>query len=250
MTAHAIVYAPIGQASRSELVVERLSNAILAGLLEADEQLPNEADLSRMLGVSPVTVREALNTLRMRNLIDTRRGRNGGSFVCKMSAGMLLAQHPLKLASSAYLADLGEWHCAVISHSARLAAQRSTNQDLLRFEKVVDAFGATEQAEERAHADMRCLLALAANAQSARLANQVLMIQAEWAPLVAALYQYTNAHEQVVAAYQQLVLALRQNDADQACMQAQHMIYLLTDQLLACKVKLDADTSLQQSHLA
>lgn len=250
MTAHAIVYAPIGQASRSELVVERLSNAILAGLLEADEQLPNEADLSRMLGVSPVTVREALNTLRMRNLIDTRRGRNGGSFVCKMSAGMLLAQHPLKLASSAYLADLGEWHCAVISHSARLAAQRSTNQDLLRFEKVVDAFGATEQAEERAHADMRCLLALAANAQSARLANQVLMIQAEWAPLVAALYQYTNAHEQVVVAYQQLVLALRQNDADQACMQAQHMIYLLTDQLLACKVKLDADTSLQQSHLA
>lgn len=250
MTAHAIVYAPIGQASRSELVVERLSNAILAGLLEADEQLPNEADLSRMLGVSPVTVREALNTLRMRNLIDTRRGRNGGSFVCKMSAGMLLAQHPLKLASSAYLADLGEWHCAVISHSTRLAAQRSTAQELLRFEHAVEAYAATEHAEERAHADMRCLLALAANAQSARLANQVLMIQAEWAPLVATLYQYTSAHEQVVEAYRQVAQALRKTDAEQAATLAQNMIYLLTDQLLACKVKLDAETALSQPHLA
>ena len=249
MTAHAIVYAPIGQASRSELVVERLSNAILAGLLEADEQLPNEADLSRMLGVSPVTVREALNTLRVRNLIDTRRGRNGGSFVCKMSAGMLLAQHPLKLASSAYLADLGEWHCAVISHSARLAAQRSTSQEIRRFEQAVEAYAATTLAEERAHADMRCLLALAANAQSARLANQVLMIQAEWAPLVAALYQYTTVHEQVVVAYRHLAETLHQTDAEQAGALAQNMIYLLTDQLLACKVKLDAETSIPQSRL-
>jgi len=36
MTAHAIVYAPIGQGTRSEQVVERLSNAIVAGLLHAD----------------------------------------------------------------------------------------------------------------------------------------------------------------------------------------------------------------------
>ena len=66
MTAHTVIYAPIGQATRSEQVVERLGNAIIAGLLEANEQLPNEADLSRLMGVSPVTVREALNTLRVK----------------------------------------------------------------------------------------------------------------------------------------------------------------------------------------
>lgn len=55
MTAHAIVYAPIGQGTRSEQVVERLSNAIVAGLLHADEQLPNENELSRLMGIGNPT---------------------------------------------------------------------------------------------------------------------------------------------------------------------------------------------------
>ncbi|MCU0188629.1 FadR/GntR family transcriptional regulator, partial [Citrobacter freundii] len=82
MSAYTIIFAPIAQATRSEQVVERLENAIISGLLKSNEQLPNEADLARLMGVSPITVREALNTLRVKGLIDTRRGRNGGSFVC------------------------------------------------------------------------------------------------------------------------------------------------------------------------
>jgi len=156
MTAHAIVYAPIGQGTRSEQVVERLSNAIVAGLLHPDEQLPNENELSRLMGVSPVTVREALNTLRARQLIDTRRGRNGGSFVCPVPAQMMHDRHPLRLATPGDLADLGELHCAVIGHSAKLAAQRSTADDHRRLAQEIDQFEAAKAAQARAQADMRC----------------------------------------------------------------------------------------------
>ncbi|MFH4284789.1 GntR family transcriptional regulator, partial [Acinetobacter baumannii] len=96
----------------------------------SNEQLPNEADLARLMGVSPITVREALNTLRVKGLIDTRRGRNGGSFVCELPSDLLLNQHPLRQASNEYLADLGEFHSAILSHSAYLAAQRTTEYEL------------------------------------------------------------------------------------------------------------------------
>ena len=69
MFTHAVIFAPLGQATRSEQVVDRLKNAIVTGLLEANEQLPNEAELAKLMGVSHITIREALNTLRNKNLI-------------------------------------------------------------------------------------------------------------------------------------------------------------------------------------
>ena len=58
MITHAVIFAPIGQASRSDQIVQRLTNAIVTGLLEPHEQLPNESDLARMMGVSHITIRE------------------------------------------------------------------------------------------------------------------------------------------------------------------------------------------------
>lgn len=240
MTAHAIVYASIGQGTRSEQVVERLSNAIVAGLLHADEQLPNENELSRLMGVSPVTMREALNTLRARQLIDTRRGRNGGSFVCPVPAQMMHDRHPLRLATPGDLADLGELHCAVVGHSAKLAAQRSTADEHQRLAREIDQFQAAADPQARAQADMRCLLMLATHAQSARLANQELAIQAEWAPLVASIYPHAALHTGIVGAYRRLQAALLAGDeaASSAC--AQDMIGIQTDHLLEHKLRLDA----------
>ncbi|PPA77893.1 GntR family transcriptional regulator [Achromobacter spanius] len=240
MTAHAIVYAPIGQGTRSEQVVERLSNAIVAGLLHPDEQLPNENELSRLMGVSPVTVREALNTLRARQLIDTRRGRNGGSFVCPVPAQMMHDRHPLRLATPGDLADLGELHCAVIGHSAKLAARRSTADDHRSLAQEIDQFEAAKAAQARAQSDMRCLLLLATHAQSARLANQELEIQAEWAPLVAALYPHGSVHAEMVAAYRRLQAALQAGDDLAGSALALDMISTQTDHLLEHKLRLDA----------
>ncbi|MDE9567411.1 GntR family transcriptional regulator, partial [Xenorhabdus bovienii] len=80
-------------------------------------------------------------------------------------------------------------HCAVIGHSARLAAQRSTLDELRKLEQLIDSFEVATQPDIRIQTDMRCLLTLASQSQSARLANQELAIQAEWTPLMALLYR-------------------------------------------------------------
>ncbi len=60
-------------------IVEGISRLILAGALPPGQRLPSETELSRDLGISPMTARQALNTLMEQGLI--RRQRGVGSFV-------------------------------------------------------------------------------------------------------------------------------------------------------------------------
>ncbi|MEZ5190030.1 MAG: winged helix-turn-helix domain-containing protein [Schumannella sp.] len=80
-SASAVVFAPLDGSGRAELVERRLTDAIVLGLLADGERLPSESDMAKRLGVATVTAREALESLRLKGLVETRRGRDGGSFV-------------------------------------------------------------------------------------------------------------------------------------------------------------------------
>ena len=68
--------APMG---RADEIVQRITEAIHLGLLDDGERLPVEVDLAAQFGVAPMTVPEALATLREQGLVETRRGRSWGS---------------------------------------------------------------------------------------------------------------------------------------------------------------------------
>jgi transcriptional regulator, GntR family len=76
--------------------------------------MPSESELALQLGVATVTLREALVVLRQRGLIETRRGRNGGSFVCapvELPEALLLQR--LRDMSGPDLRDLGDEQTAI-----------------------------------------------------------------------------------------------------------------------------------------
>ena len=75
------LFAPLDEGGRAETVARRLAKAIRLGLLLDGERLPAESHLAGQFGVSTVTLREALASLRQMGLVETRRGRRGGSFV-------------------------------------------------------------------------------------------------------------------------------------------------------------------------
>ena len=75
------VFAPLDEGGRAGTVARRLAQAITLGLLLDGERLPAETQLAGQFGVSPVTLREALAELREAGLVETRRGRRGGSFI-------------------------------------------------------------------------------------------------------------------------------------------------------------------------
>lgn len=64
-----------------EYVVEQLRREILLGLITPGQALPAERQLAQLLSVGRATVQSAIAVLRQEGLVETRRGRGGGTFV-------------------------------------------------------------------------------------------------------------------------------------------------------------------------
>src|SRR6201992_2066180 len=80
------VFSPVPVRHAFEVTVERLGQSIRLGVLAAGEQLPPERELAATFGVSRVTLREAIKALRDGGLVESRRGRGGGTFVVSPKA--------------------------------------------------------------------------------------------------------------------------------------------------------------------
>ena len=184
-TGRQAVFAPLDDgAGRSEAVVRRLGSAIALGLIADGEQLPTEAELATSLGVATVTLREALSDLRQRGLVETRRGRAGGSFV-RVSEPALSALSRSRVAElgSADLRELGEFHAAVAGTAARLAAERASGQEIDRLSATLDSFQNAPTTAVRRRIEGRFYIDTAAAAQSVRLTRQEIELQSELAEL-------------------------------------------------------------------
>ena len=186
--ARSAMFAPLDQLGRAEAVAARLVDAITLGLLADAERLPSEAELAAQFGVSTVTVREALVVLRQRGLVETRRGRGGGSFVTAPAGGPSPSwQDSLRAVSLGELRDIGDHYAAIAGAAARLAADRSSTEDIQRLElATADLRSAT--GVEVARAERQFHLEVAAAAQSPRLTQEEVQLQRAcggllWLPL-------------------------------------------------------------------
>lgn len=76
-----VAFTPIEPLRAHEYVAEQLRHHIVLGLIPVGAALPTERDLAQMLRVGRNTIKAALHILEAENLIETRRGRTGGTFV-------------------------------------------------------------------------------------------------------------------------------------------------------------------------
>ncbi len=75
------VLGPVRSQNAFEETVERLLAVIKLGVVGPGERFPAERELAAMLGVSRITLREAIGDLRVAGYVESRRGRFGGTFV-------------------------------------------------------------------------------------------------------------------------------------------------------------------------
>jgi GntR family transcriptional repressor for pyruvate dehydrogenase complex len=214
--ARAALFAPLDQTGRAEAVTRRLVDAITLGLLADAEQLPTETELAAQFGVSTVTVREALVALRQHGLVETRRGRGGGSFV-RAPADSPVApwRERLRAVSLADLRDVGDHYIAVAGAAARLAAERSSAEDLVRLELAAeDIRAATGPAASRAERHFH--LEVAAAAQSPRLTHHELLLQGEQGGLLWLPIGHRDDPEAGYAVHRAIVGAIARGDGDLA----------------------------------
>ena len=75
------VLRPVRQGNAFEETVERLLTVIKLGMIAPGERFPAERELAVQLGISRLTLREALRELQEAGYVSSRRGRFGGTFV-------------------------------------------------------------------------------------------------------------------------------------------------------------------------
>lgn len=191
---------PLVRYGRADEVQRRLTEAIELGLYADGEQLPGEIELAGALGIAPVTLREALAGLRQAGLLETRRGRGGGTFVSlRQTVDERLRDH-LTRWSANELRDLGELHEAVAEATARLAVQRAESSDVARLEQHIHALRGASSSSARTVADSRFHIELASTSRSIRLTRSEMELQAQLAGLVWALGVDRDLDDRVAAA--------------------------------------------------
>ncbi|MFK0000722.1 FCD domain-containing protein [Paenarthrobacter sp. NPDC090522] len=180
-----LAFAPLETADRGEEVARRLRHAIELGVLEDGSQLPSESYLATRMGVSTLTLRAALAELRGLGLVETRRGKGGGSFV-KANTGDVARMQKQSVGTYSLedLRDLREFRAFLAGSAAAAAAERSSRLSLARLEYMSDEIRTSEHPADAIRADSKFHIELAASSGSVRLTRQEAELQAEVGPLI------------------------------------------------------------------
>ncbi len=207
------VLRPVREGNAFEATVEQLATSVRLGVFVAGEQLPPERELAETLGVSRTTLREAIAALREAGMVQTRRGRGGGTLVVYRApdpgARATDALAPGSGASSgmtaAQMRDALDFRRVVEPGAVALAATRDLTADQRAWlvASRQDVEHAADVAEHR-QADSRLHLALATVSGSDLLVAAVTQAQGALhemltaIPVLAPNISHSNAHHRAV----------------------------------------------------
>jgi GntR family transcriptional repressor for pyruvate dehydrogenase complex len=214
------VFVPVGGGDVTAQAVARLGQAIGMGLLRPGDRLPPETQLSRDLGISPVSLRGALTILRNAGLLETRRGRGGGTVVTEPDRP---PEPGGQLPEESELADLADYRCILEGGAAALAARRATPDQVEHLSALAAQMRHTDTFREWSEQDTLFHLLIADIIGSSRLMVEVGQLRAEvfrlsqLVPVTAEIVTLADReHAQVIAA-----IAIHDEDAARAAMVAQ-----------------------------
>jgi GntR family transcriptional regulator, transcriptional repressor for pyruvate dehydrogenase complex len=171
------LFSPVPVRNAFEVTIERLAQSIRLGVLVEGDRLPPERELADTFGVSRVTLREAIKALRDAGLVESRRGRGGGTFVAAPRRERIRSPDEIERAIGYNLDDVLSLRKVVEPGAAALAASRTLSaadrSSLLEYLRAaVDC-----EPSVRRRADSRLHLAIAALGGSALVTAVVADVQ-------------------------------------------------------------------------
>ena len=220
----AVVFSPLDGAGRAELVEQRLTDAIVAGVLRDGERPPSESELV---------------ALRDKGLVRTRRGRDGGSFVTHdRDASMRMIDDRVRALSRIELRDLSLHYAAIAGMAAEIAADRASEDDLASLIEIDARADLTTPGGAR-RAVGRFQLEVAAVSQSPRLVREELRLQAEAGPLLWLCLREQDSRDRSRTARLEVIQAIRDVQPERARRATTDHIASAVEWLIDEKVRLE-----------
>ena len=219
--------------SLAKQISENIRSAIMDGSLKVDDQLPTEEVLAKKFKVSRPTIREALKRLAAQNLIRSRRGPTGGTFVNRPSQEELRSS----LTESAMLmVSMGEFSLSEIAEArreleltcCRLAAECRKDEHLktMAAEIVRQSDPATTD-EEFCASDVRFHRALVDATGNPVLQFVMFAVIEALQPATNLVIFRFREREKIIAQHERIYASIKAKDADVAeAAMAEQMNYL------------------------
>lgn len=146
------MFQPIKNKKVYEHVIEQIQEMIMEGTLKKGDKLPSERELTEQLGVSRTSIREALRSLEIIGLIESKQGE--GNFI-KGDLDKVFME-PLSLMfmlNKDNPEDILELRMAIELEAAFLAAERITDSDIDELKILLDKLKETKDETQRAKLD-------------------------------------------------------------------------------------------------
>jgi GntR family transcriptional repressor for pyruvate dehydrogenase complex len=172
-----------------EACVEQLATLIRLGVYPRGSMLPSERELAGRLAVSRATLREAMAALRQAELVQTTRGRGGGTVVtlrpATPSARAASRRTPARRAA---WADTLDFRRIVEPGVSGLAASAQLSEKQVeRLETAHEAVATASGPAVHRQADSRFHLTIAALTDSSRLIEAVTSVQSTMHEMLSAI---------------------------------------------------------------
>jgi DNA-binding FadR family transcriptional regulator len=170
----AAVFRAVRTGNAFEETVERLLEGVKLGVYAPGDRLPPERELTRRLGISRITLREALRELAAAGYVETKRGRFGGTFIIRSPEPLVHAELTRTARDmGGQLDDALTFRRVVESGAAEMAARASLSMQ--QREHLAESLAATRACGAGGYrqADTRLHLAIADAAGSPLLTASV-----------------------------------------------------------------------------
>ncbi|MCG6863306.1 MAG: FadR family transcriptional regulator [Chromatiaceae bacterium] len=236
-----IDYKPLKTETLPKQIARQIRQAIVEGRLRADDRLPGEDELAERYGVSRPTIREALKRLAAQNLIRSRRGPAGGTFVNRPN------QEEMRdaLATAVMLGvGLGELDLADVAQArrelelvcCRLAAQNPDPEQLaIMADELAKQAQGNLSDEAFCASDVRFHRALV-DATNNRILQLVMVSVIEaLQPVMNMVVFRFRERSLVIDQHHRLLEALKTGDAEAACAVLEEQMDSLAEQFAAAQ---------------
>ena len=199
-----------------EFIVEQVQALIVSGELMEGDSLPPESSLANQFGVSRTVVREALQVLHERGLVEVRQGQ--GVFVTRPTIDVVASALRLVAdVAGASMFDVAEVRELLETEACALAAERATGKNLQRLEECL------RRMEENADDAERFLSADVGFHRELVRATGNLVLEMVTAPVYGlmreqrgSIFHVKGSSERAIEHHREVLEALRSRDPDRA----------------------------------
>lgn len=164
------MFTPVKNQKVYEVVIEQIKEMIKTGKLKKGDKLPPERELVEQLKVSRTSIREALRSLEILGLVETRHG--DGNFIKRSFDDSLLEPISLMfMLEESSPKDILELRMVLETETTVLAAKRISTDELKEIKIIIDKFKATSDEKFNTELDVEFHHKIAQTSKNLLLVN-------------------------------------------------------------------------------